>query len=222
LAGVSSGEARKIADRQRNEIDIFKTDLEQAKENFRLRNLDVIKVEEQLTAQLNEERSKTKNTIASANLLQAVSEKKELFIGPQEVDAKISDAYSALNSKVKTWSGKFRDLYLEFDQAHPFTKDHYRNTVPEWSDEDIKNRVNDSKYGRKLRPLFVQGWIGAVLAGSIFCSLRDGDQEGSVGKDIWVEDAISEAIKSLEMKLYLSGKSSMLIIVTSLRYSDIK
>lgn len=155
---------------------------------------------------MEKQRILARDTISSARLLEEVSEKKEVFIGPQAVDLDLSTKYGAFLARIKTWFGNFTAASFDWDLVDEERRDRFRKVGPGWSDEEFPKMLNAPKIGRRLRPLFVQGWVGVVMAEDTFCCLPTNQYPGSYGRDYWLRDEEFKSLNIIEQRLHYAGK----------------
>ena len=180
------------------------TELEEKLHHFQDQNEHQARMIAELRTFLGREVDNNRKIKESAHKMTFAMENKELFIGPQASDDQIYSQFQTLLGQIKTWSVPFAKgrPTIDIDLSSVEILAEFRKVTP--GIFDIGRYLRTPK---NLR-LFVRGFVGLVLAETLFRTLPERSHPGSDAEDIWMDKEIAHGVALIENSLFYAGTSS--------------
>ncbi|KAL8668799.1 MAG: hypothetical protein Q9168_006580 [Polycauliona sp. 1 TL-2023] len=200
-----------------------KGDSEESKElHVQIRDLEAElerqeRVINDLHANLTTETKSRQQIKDSANKMQYAMESKELFVGRQDSDDIIYSRFQTLVGQIKTWS-------VPFAQGQPNLQGDISTAATEYIRRVAPGIVDKRSFeGLLERPknirLFVRGYVGSVMADTLFRTLPHGTP-GSFssfsGTDVWMNGRLVQPVSVLEETLFKADRT----VVSTREFQD--
>ena len=134
--------------------------------------------------------------------MQRQLDNKELFLGPQASDDKITDRFESLLGRIRTWSLKFTNDTPTSGEPIPDNYEEYRqvNSLC-WEPKGLHAVLID----QKKRRLFARGLVAYVISNSIFRTHPTREHPSSGGQDYWLDKQTRDNFWDMENRLYFAG-----------------
>jgi hypothetical protein len=191
------GQKRGVQDSQSRSRDHWRDKLNELE--ARLRSYDM--QNRKLSEELQLERANVERIKRAANQMQSNMDNREMFLGEQLNDDKVSPAFDKLMSDVRTWSTRFSGG--ERHACNPGSFEEYQKIAPMCASfGDLEEFVKSKKHAK----MFVRGWTAYVMCTRLFRNL-DTTPAGTVGEDAWLGKALADNFGCLEHELWFTGQS---------------
>lgn len=181
----------------KNERDYFRAEHEKLKR--KVAELDADKCD--LKDALKIEQGNVERARRSANTMQSRMDNRENFLGNQENDKSVENAFQDLMTDIRAWSGAFGGGSGNKHSLKPERLQEYQKVFPSCADlGSLENAIAPSRKPR----LFVRGWTAYVMCAKLLRSL-DLPPGGNAGEDIWIGSTLAQSFHNLENRLWFAG-----------------
>ncbi|KAK0512043.1 hypothetical protein JMJ35_005171 [Cladonia borealis] len=153
-----------------------------------------------LRSDVEKEVEKCKEIKQSADRMAYAMEQKELSIGRQDSDLDIHTRFRSLVGQIKTWSVPFAQIHQDVRAYSAETIEEFRKVCPGVSDFERFLQTP-----RNLR-LLVRGYVGLVVAGSLFRTIPYPADPRPRGEDVWMDRELAHSFASIEKSFFHSNR----------------
>ncbi|OCL06986.1 hypothetical protein AOQ84DRAFT_378104 [Glonium stellatum] len=156
---------------------------------------------DRLQARLQELESQRDEFERRCDEMQRDLDNKELFLGPQVSDDKITERFESLLGSIKTWSLKFTSDARSNDLSPVNFEKYLQVNCPCWGLEGLDEVPKD----QKKRRLFARG-LAACIISNIFLTHHPRENSSLGGQEYWLDKETRDQFRIIENKLYSAGR----------------